>query len=176
MNRPIVIIICFLVVLILIFALILPKKVDLDLSQKKVAEKMTEIQGKEEYLSNLSRLSAELKNYPSSLSKIDLALPAEPNLPGLFDFLQKVTSQSGLILVSLRPSAAFPAVVLEERAPEFQETRFSLEVSGSYPAFKDFLSLLEKSARLIEVEAVSFSSGLGEGLIKFELTIKVRSY
>jgi len=176
MSRPITIFACLLLTAILTITLILPKKEILDSVQKKVAEKMAEIQGKEEYLLNLSRLSAELKNYPSSLSKIDLALPAEPNLPGLFDFLQKVTSQSGLILVSLRPSAAFPAVVLEERAPEFQETRFNLEVSGSYPAFKDFLSLLEKSARLIEVEAVSFSSGLGEGLIKFELTIKVRSY
>ena len=176
MNRLIVTIICLLISFILIITLILPKKEDLNLSQKKVEEKMAELRGKEEYFSNLSKISAELKNYTLNLSKIDLALPEEPDLPALFDFLQKSTSQSGLVLTGIRLSALTPPVALRERPSEFQEIKLNLGVTGSYSSFKNFLSILEKSARLIEVELISFSGAPKEESIKFDLQIKVHSY
>ena len=73
--------------------LVLPKKEALDSSQKSVEEKRLEIQGKEEYFANLRLLSAELKNYQTQLLKIDSALPEDPGLPILFDFLQKEEQQ-----------------------------------------------------------------------------------
>lgn len=172
MNRVISIIICFLITVILIFVLILPKREALNFSQKKVEEKIAEIQGKEEYFSNLSKISEALKNYTANLSKIDSALPEDPGLPILFDFLQRSSSQSGLVLTE----ANLSALPSPTQPSEIQETKVKLTVSGSYSSFKNFLSILEKSARLIEVESLSFSSPPKEESIKFDLQIKVYSY
>ena len=175
MPRIITIFVCLLITFILIITLVLPKKEALDSSQKRVEEKMAEIQGKEEYFANLRLLSAKLKNYQTQLLKIDSALPEDPGLPTLFDFLQKSASQSGLVLTSVKLSALPTPVVLEEK-PEFQETKIDLTLSGSYPAFKNFLSVLEKSARVIALESLTFSTKPKEEAFKFDLKIKAYSY
>lgn len=176
MNRIIVSIICLLITFILIFTLVLPKKEDLNFSQKKVEEKMAEIQFKEEYFLNLSKISEELKNYTLNLSKIDSALPEDPELPLLFDFLQHSSSQSGLVLTGVNCLALASSAKTEEYPSEIKETELKLTVSGPYSSFKNFLSILEKSARLIEVKSLSFSAAPKEESIKFDLQIKVHSY
>lgn len=175
MPRIATIFVCLLISVISIITLILPKKEALDFSQKRVEEKKTEIQSKEEYFVNLKHLSEELKNYQTQLSKIDSALPEDPGLPILFDFLQKSAAQSGLVLTSVKPLLSPARPTLEEEKPEFQETKIELTVSGSYSAFKNFLSILEKSARLIELESLTFSTPKEE-TFKFDLRIKVYSY
>ena len=117
-------------------------------------------------------MAEDLKNYQNQLAKIDSALPLDTDLPALFDFLQKASSQSGLILKSIshldpKPSPDFA---------QLKESEVSLTVSGVYASFKNFLSVLEVTARLIEAQAVSFSSIPEEGPREFKLTIKVYSY
>jgi len=153
-----------------------PKKEALNLSQKKVEEKMAEIQNNEEYFLNLSKISEELKNYTLNLSKIDFALPEDPELPLLFDFLQRSSSQSGLVLTDVNCLTLTSSVKTEEYPSEIKETELKLTVSGPYSSFKNFLSILEKSARLIEIESLSFSTAPEEKSIKFDLQIKVHSY
>lgn len=171
MNRLIIIIILLLISLILGIFLILPKYEDLSFLKKKIREKQAELQSKEEYFKNLGEVAEELKNYQSQLSKIDSALPDHPQLPALFDYLQKTASQSGLVLKGI--SVAF--VTPGQKVGETRETPLTLVLSGSYSAFKNFLSTLEKSARLIETESISFASVEG-GPFNFNLRIKVHSY
>lgn len=176
MPKIIISFICLLISVILIITLILPKKANLDFSQKIIEERKAEIQGKEEYFLNLKQLLEELKNYQNQLSKIDSALPEDPDLPLLFDFLQKSASQSGLILTSVKGSDLPTQPALGDEKPDFQETKLTLTFSGSYPAFKNFLSILERSARLIEIESLRFSTPKKEEAFNFDLTIKIHSY
>lgn len=203
MPRILTIFVCLFLSTILVFTLVLPKKQVLDLIQKRIEEKRKEIQGKEEYFLNLKQLSQELKNYQIQLSKIDLALPDDPQLPLLFDFLQKAANQAGLVLTSIKATAPAKTAAQKERipspgevstlpkerpvlseerplspkkeGPEIWETKIDLVLSGSYSAFKNFLSILEKSARLIETESLSFSSPKEE-TFQFDLKIKIHSY
>jgi len=59
--------------------------------------------------------------------------------------------------------------------------KIQLSLSGFYESFKNFLKKIEKSARLIEVEKISFSKGESkkiegmegeEGILNFNLTLK----
>lgn len=171
-SLPIIIIICFIFVLIAGFGFLWPKYQELSFNQLNIQDKKEEFQYKEKYFSDLNQIKTELGNYQVELSKINSALPDDSSLPSLFSFLQKATSQSGLILKGLSPFSTS----LSEEISGLRKTHFSLSVAGSYTAFKNFLSILENSARIIEVENISFSSPKEGDLFSFNLRIKVFSY
>lgn len=173
MNRPIAIAICLFITLVLVIVLVFPKYQDFKFLQKEISQKETELQYNKEYFLNLSNLSEELKKYSDNLSKIDFALPSGPSIPILFDFLQKTSSQNGLILKRIGEVTTIP---FKEKIT-VKEYQLALSLSGSYSSFKSFLSSLEKSARLIEVESISFASPKSkEEPFSFSLKIKFHSY
>ncbi|MFC1663727.1 type 4a pilus biogenesis protein PilO [Patescibacteria group bacterium] len=172
MPRHIIIAICLFVALALGAGLLWPNYQDLKILQKKIEEKGIELQYKEEYFSELKKTSEALKEYSQKLLKIDAALPASPDLPSLFDFLQKASSQSGLVLneIKIVSTNSF------NKDLNVQETSLFLSLSGSYSALKDFLLNLQNSARLIEVESISFLSPEKGETFFFNLKIKIYSY
>jgi len=172
-KYPIYIIVSLLLSFLLIFFFVWPKFQELSSLKEKISVKRSELQSQEKYFQELEKTSEELKKYETSLSNIDSALPQNPLLPELLNFLQKASSQSGLSLKSISsPSTA------SGEAEKIKETRISLVLVGSYSDFKNFLSVLEKSARLIEVENLSFfiKEIKEKGPIDFNLATKVYSY
>jgi len=161
--------ILFLLSFLLIFSLIFPKYQKLDSLKKEILGKEDELSSQEKYFESLRKNSEELKKYEDSLSKIATALPKNPSLPELLNFIQKTSSQTGLSLKEISPA------VTSSLEGEIRETRINFLLVGKYPDFKNFLSILEKSARLIDIENLSFSSPK-EGLFNFAITIKVNSY
>ncbi len=169
MNRSTIIIICFLLTIVLGAFLLYPKYQDFIILKKQVKAKENQLQSKQEYLSNLSQNSEQLKEYQEKLLVIDAALPSTLSLPSLFDLLQKTTSQNGLIIKDMDSSSV--------ANPEgIQEVRVNLKAVGSYSAFKSFISALEKSARMIEIESFSFSIPQEGEIFDFILTMKTYSY
>ena len=163
----------FLIVILLTALVLWPKFQELKIVQKNVEEKRAELQTKEEYALKLSEIKTKLEEYGQELSKINSAIPDDPSLPSLFSYLQKASSESGLILMDISPFTISPSKDLTN----LKEAVFSIKVSGSYPSFKNFLSALEKSARLIEAGNVSFSFSEEEGeSFTFDLRLKAYSY
>jgi Tfp pilus assembly protein PilO len=179
MPRPFAIIIGLILLLALGITVVFPKYQNLKSLQLKVKEKGAALQSEKEYFLNLSEISEKLKEYEESLSKINSALVAEPRLPALFNFLQIAASQNGLVLKKIAhtlPSPLKEELVREGWNPEIRETGINLTVTGSYSSLKNFLSTLEKTARMIELESISFSTLEEAGPINFNLRIKVYSY
>ncbi len=171
-SIPIIIAVCFLLFLILGGGLILPKYQGFKNIQTTIAEKEVELQYKQQYFSDLVGVKAELDEYEEELSKIDSALPSGPSLPSLFNFLQKTGSQSGIVLKGISPFAT-----ISQEESKTRKTEFSLEISGDYTSFKSFISILEKSARLIEIENISFSLPKeGSDIFTFNIKMAVSSY
>ncbi|MDO8424539.1 MAG: type 4a pilus biogenesis protein PilO [bacterium] len=170
MNRPVTIIVCLTFAAIMAIALVFPKKGELDSSAKKVNEKKAELQSKEVYFTSLEKTSEEFGKYPTQLAKIASALPQTSQLPTLFDFLQKASSQTGMVLTNITPLTGKSSGGIEG----VNDNSVNLVVSGTYPAFRDFLRVLEKSSRLIEIENISFS--IREKAPEFNLKIKVYSF
>ncbi len=169
MNRLNIIIICFLSTIVLGAFLLYPKYQNFVVFEKQIKAKENELQSKQEYLSNLSENSEQLKKYQEKLLVIDAALPSTLSLPSLFDLLQKIASQNGLIVKDMNSSYV--------TNPEgIQEVRVDLKVVGLYSSFKSFISVLEKSARMIEIESFSFSTPQEGEIFDFILTMKTYSY
>lgn len=172
MNRLVIITICLLIALILGMGVLWPKYQGLARLQRDIEIKSADLQSRQQYLDQLNQLSDELKKYKEPLLKIDSAIPSVISPPSLFNFLQKVSAQSGLVLEGV---GQITTGSLEEKS-EVKTHSVNLSLSGSYSALKSFLSVLEKNARLFEVENISFSSVPEGSPFSFGVRIRVHSY
>lgn len=66
----------------------------------------------------------------------------------------------------------FNVVVGQTKTPTYQIMSTTMDVSGSYEAFKDFLRDLESSVRITDVESLSFSPTSGSSSFNFKLSLK----
>jgi len=143
-----------------------PKYQDLQDLKIQAQQKKVELKNKEDYYQALKETSAQLKNYETNLNKVKSALPNGPSVPALANFLQSISSQSGLILKNLSYGSE---TAIENNfasanngsntvSSNYKKLEISLSLSGSYGALKDFLSRLEKSSRIIEVKEIIFTS------------------
>lgn len=167
-------IISFLLLIILVFVTAffgLPKYREFSAIGLEVKEKKTELEDKEKYFSELKTLSASLEEFAPELAKVDSALPSESSIPDLLNFLQKVSSQNGLILERFDVGRISP-----EEKPDIKKISLNLSLTGSYQSFKNFLFSLQENSRLIEAESINFSSPEKSGLFTFNLNVKTYSY
>lgn len=178
MQRPILIIIVGFLILLVIGGYFLwwPKYQELGDKKLEVEGKDTEIRQKEEYLSKLEVFSDRLSGYSDELAEIDFALPTEPSIAALFIFFQKTSSENGLILKDTDLGELFSSEAPKTPEERIQKMPFSISVTGSYPALKNFLSVVYKNTRLIEVNSISFSSPEEKGLFIFNLALETHAY
>lgn len=172
---------------LILFFFIYPKFQNLKFLEKEIYQKSFEVQNFHEYSKKLKEISNQLNERKEDLSKIDSALPSELSLPELFHFLRNSAFQSGLSfsrIVSVYsgsnkenpPTGEMSSFTKENKSNTLKETKIHFILTGNYQAFKNFLSTIEKSARLIEVEQISFSTPKKEEIFDFNLIIKVYSY
>jgi len=173
MNKLYITATALVLVVILIIFLLWPKYQGLRELSLIIQKKETELQSKRDYFAQLRKISQRLIEYKESLSRVDSALPEEPSLPSLFDYFQKTSSQTGLLLEDI----VFGGVKDREKGSKIKEIYISLILSGSYSDFKNFLFAIEKSAKLIEVEKIMFSTPKESGEpFSFGVNIKTYSY
>jgi len=172
MNRILITAISFFLALAMGLVFIQPKYQELKLIEEKIEARRAELQSKEDYLQKLKDTSQKLDQYRIvELSIIDSSLPPDASLPNLLDFLQKTSSENGLVLKTTKRTGV--SLVPDS---EIKETKLSLQLIGDYPSLKNFLQTLEKTARLIEVDSISFSAPDKPDLFTFDIIIKIHSY
>ncbi len=147
MNKLIIISVCLALALILGLTLTWPKYQAFQILQLNIKAKESELQSKQEYFSEVKEISKQLEEHADALAKISSALPENPSLPSLFNFLQSSASQTGLVLGEITLGGVSQGEIL-----------VTTRLVGDYPDFKKFLLALENSARIIEVEGVTFES------------------
>ena len=153
----------------------LPRYQELKNTQIAIASKNVELQYKEQYFTDITDTAKELTKYKEELLKVNSILPSDLSIPTLFSFLQTVSSQNGLTLGGLNLSAISGAS--EGEGLGIREIGVSLSASGSYSSLKSFLSTLEKTSRLIEVDSLFLSSPQEKDKpFSFNLQIKTYSY
>lgn len=167
-------------VIALVFGLLLawPQYQNLQALNSNIENKKGELSSQETYFSQVKEISAQLQDYSEAFSKIATALPQDPSLASLVNFLQTNAAQTGLILKKIVLGGT---TTPSENKKSLSETQLIVQVSGSYEAFKDFLLLIENSARLIEVQNLSVDTPAKE--LKetkesptFTLDLKTASY
>lgn len=166
-NKPITTIIILIITLLLVFLFLVPKYQESRDLKTTFAKKQAEYSGKSAYFAEISKIIEDIDGRKYILEKIDSALPSKFSFAQLIYFLQKKGAEAGIVNKSIIFSQVSPASLeqnssvtfnRELNAKEPNNITITLDLSGSYQAFKKFLSSLEKSSRLFEVESISFTS------------------
>lgn len=188
MTRLATVIICLILSVVLGFFLLWPQYQKFNEERWHVKEKEIERSNQEEYFTQLTKLSEQLKGYEKELSKIDSAFPRGPDVPDLLNFLATASSQSGLSFGkvnsfstdSAKKSKTATSGKEETPTKRYKEITIDFEVSGEYSSLKNFVSTLEKSARIIEIEFIELKKKVGqskeESLPIYNLKIKTYYY
>jgi len=151
-NKTIIIVAGVLIALVLVLVLVWPQYQKLQALKLDIRNRQADLLSQETYFSQIKEIATQLQSYPDALAKISSALPQDPSLAALVNFLQVDSAQTGLILKKIVLGGT---TLPSENQRLMTETRLVIQVSGSYTAFKDFLALVENSARLIKVDNLS---------------------
>lgn len=184
MNKTFLTIIIFFAIIPLALFGIWPQYQKLKTVKIQIIEKRTDLDQLKDYFSRLENTFQEISNYPEALAKIGSALPNDPSIPSLLNFLQKKASENGMVLKDIASFATAPVAEKDK----LKATTIGIELTGSYESFKNFLIAVEKTDRIIEIESTRVSlptqatptqKGVAEKpseLLNFSLKIKTYSY
>ncbi len=170
-NEQLFTIFFFFVSILIILLLVFPQYQNWSFLKQRVDELKIELQNQENYFEEIKKIAVNLEKYKDPLSKIDSALPSNPSIPELFHLIKNFSSTSGLLLAKIGSISTTPLP-----NSRLKETRTTINLEGDYSALKNFLSALEKSARLIEVENISFSTPQEKEKNPFEFNLKIKVY
>lgn len=148
-----------------------------------VTAKEIELSHKEEYASHLEFLLEKLGKNEEAISKIDYAFPDNPEVSSFLEFLQHICSETGLSIKAIED----PESKISRKNDKVTETSVGVIMVGTYDNLLEFLSKIEKSARLIEVENILFSRSIRKGstlekeeisgeTFSFKVIFKIRSW
>lgn len=131
-----------------------------------------DLKSKQEYFSKLNEVLAKLNENDVELAKIDSALPATSVVPEMVNFLAEKSSQNGLILEKVDSEKISPLT----KGSKIQKVSLDLTLSGFYPALRNFISSLQNSAKIIEINSIKFSEPKQGDVFSFNLIIETYSY
>ncbi len=157
-DRPISIAVILFVILILIIFFVMPEYRDFRSSQADLGKIEAEYNGKFAYYSEISKAFRDLQDHKESVDKIDSALPKNPPIADIVYFLQEKSREKGLIIRDLFLSKFSNS----DSEGGIKEIVFSLNLAGTYSSLKSFLYSIEDSARLFEVNNISFGSSVSQ--------------
>ena len=176
MNRVLTITILLFFCLLFTVYFLFPKYLEFKPLKEEISKKESLLRERETYFLNLENISKTLENYEKPLKKINSALPDTPSIASLLSFLQKKSSENGLVLRALGQTESLEVQTEQEKeTPEIKKSYFSISLIGNLFSFENFLKTLEKSSRIIEVENI-FLKETTEEFLEITLSIKVHSY
>lgn len=188
-NKPIAIIIVLIISLVLIFLFVIPKYQESVALQEKVVQKQKEYNREVVYREKISEALKNVKDRQDVLERINSALPADVSFAPLVYFAQEKASENGLVVGSMTFSPLrIASANVSSSSPdvEVKDIVFTLNLTGGYQGFKNFLRALENSARLFEINNLSFaplssseSKAKSPGqtqIYNFRLDVKTHSY
>ncbi len=155
--------------------LIFPKKEKVSVLRVSLLEKEKELESQKEYLEKLNQTLKKLNQYKEEMAKIEAAIPDSPDIPQTLHLIQTLATQSGLLLKSV----SFSELKKSEETFEgskLKEWQIKTTLVGDYESFKNFLSAIEKSARLIETENISLAVEGEKNQLNFSVEFKIKSY
>lgn len=178
-DKPIATAVMLFVTLVLITYLVVPKYQTFQELLIELGKKEVEFQSKNAYFIEITKTYKELMQYQDSLKKVETALPDKPSLGSLVSFLYQKGSENGIIIQKINVFQGAPV----DLKTDIKKANISLNLFGSYEAFKNFLASIENSARLIETEDFAFgispptlTNPVIQETFPVKLDIKVYSY
>lgn len=151
-----------------LFLLVLPSFDKTRMLQAAIEEREGLLQEAQELQARVEELNREIDSKKTEVGKLDNLLPREKMIPELLSGLEAIVAGSGLNLTELN---------ISELSSQDQIKKLSgnMKLNGSFAPFMQFLDLLERNLRLIEVVTVDVGAQLTQGVrvINYDLRFEV---
>lgn len=183
MNRKnIIILISLISALVLVFIFLNPLWSSIKVLQNEINQKKLALTATEELLAKTQELDQEYQPLAEQAQKIPFALPEEKDIPHLLTQFDALAASNGLLLesmsfVQVEEESSYQVLDQSKKILLFPSLSLNVKVSGSYGAFKGYLTNLENSVRSMDVHSIRFAvkkEGLAAlGIFEFDLGITV---
>ena len=172
MNRQIPIVIVFALALIVVVLWTWPSYQEFSALKNQVQVKEQELENRTSYFDHLKAIEQDLNERVDELAKLDAILPDNPEIPLLYDLVQRISSGSGLVFKEI----FYTIEKKEDSEAGIREITVDVSVDGSYEGIKEFLLAARKAERMLDINSVSFSAPKEGEIFKFSITISAFSY
>lgn len=151
----------FLLSFFLFFFFLWPKYLHTRQLQLEILTLEKGLENKAYYFENLQKIYQSLIEKPET-KKVEMALPLGEDFAQIFNYVQSLTKENGLALKDISFKKGKTSLSLgttqaegnEGVLKEIGEINFSFKLVGEYPNFKNFVSKMEKSARLFQINNI----------------------
>jgi len=151
-----------------------PRYQDYKEASLNARNKEKELANYQSFVQKMRSIDQELKQNQELVAKVDSAIPNNSQISSFLKFLGDTAKDTGISLEDVS-WAECPVSKKEEQIAK--QYNVKLQVSGSYFSFKNFLFVLEHTARLVEVSKMSFDTPLDEDeSISYNLELRIYSY
>ena len=194
-KKNIISLISFIISLILIFVFVFPLFSSARAIYSDLTQKRQEIEKLKELSSKIGKIEQDYDSISEAIEKVLLALPEEKDLPQLLVQFEKIAVNNGLLLesiefgeISKKEESDFIRSIEDyetlnqskKMLSTFPNSSVLLKVVGSYSAFKNYISALEKNVRSMDIYSIQFSNDSkmrslfsDSGIFEFNLGINV---
>lgn len=123
---------------------------------------------------SMEKLISQYSGRTADFNYFSKAVPVGQDIPGLLVSLEALASENDVVFssVNFKPK--------DSNSPNVKVLGMDIKVKGSYPAFQNYISAMEKSLRLFDVASISFS-GIAPGQTgtnpnSLDFTLSVNTY
>jgi Tfp pilus assembly protein PilO len=185
MNKSLIIPILLFIAFLSFVYLIMPEYDALDKAKQNRKERELELRSVENYYEKIQGHVDQLEEHKENLSKIDSALPNSASFSAVANFLQTASSESGVFLetisvksseVQSTPKKGEDVGDKKELPSDVSRSLAEIQVYGHYDNFKNFIELIERSARFFEIRNINLSTAGIEEVPILDLSLNFYSY
>lgn len=175
----------------MLFLLVKPLYQRFNLDKIQLKESQKDLKYRQDYIRQVSDITRRLQKDKESVAKLDFSLPENVSVASLFNFLQAAAQKNGLILTDVTMPTRVPLIIQKKvtgkggrktilkQKTNLDYYSFSAQVQGSYKYFEGFISDLEKSARMLEIDNINFSvptESSTSNNFSYNLALKIYSF
>ncbi len=192
--KTIIIALCLLLSIFISWQFIWPAYNNFQAKQSMADVKQQEYNKLNDLVNKLNELTKDYKTKADSVDKLEQIAPPGKDVPELLNQFESLSAQSGMILHSIdftegaggqaqaKPTASsdqtaaspIPEQSQAESNP-IRELNIGIRVSGSYEAFKNFLTNIEKNLRLVDIQNIGFSASSQQNVL-YDFSLSGKTY
>ncbi len=188
MNRKsIIILISLISALVLVFVFLEPLWSSIKVLRNEINQRKSVLAATEELLAETQELDREYQTLAEQAQRVSFALPQGKDIPYLLTQFDALAASNGLLLESINfgqtereKESSYQMLDQSKIIYSFPSLSLNIKVSGSYDAFRGYLTNLENSVRSMDVYSIKFDIPKERlaalGIFEFDLGITVYYY
>ncbi|HWA64555.1 MAG TPA: type 4a pilus biogenesis protein PilO [Candidatus Paceibacterota bacterium] len=153
------------------WAFVMPSYDHISSAREAVAARDAELTQRTSLIDQINSWAQQYSQHSSDISRFSYIVPETKSSPELVSMLEAIVHQSGLTLNGIALGNIDP----NNQAASYQTQGIDLTITGTYPAFRSFLSAIEQNIRIIDITSIN-AAPVGAESSDIQFRLKANTY